>query len=357
MVRPRRKAGTAVPEPISPPAGRQPLVGQAPPVDPAEGPTVGLGAGLDSGLDARLDASLRTRLPSLNALRVFHVAFQHRSLRKASEDLSVTPQAVGQQLKLLEQTLNVSLFERHGRALQPTEAGVLLASFVKSGFSELAEGVRRVTRSLHRSRISINVSPYFATHYFIPTLSLAEAPVDAEIRLSTAVHLPEFDRDEVDLAIQWGYSGTRNWGGLEATLLLADPKVICCTPLLAQRLQEPADLCSLNLLNLVPSNRLWKDIFRHLGLDARQLPPHRMGFDDAATIRRATLQGIGVGLLSPIHADEDLASGQLVAPLGREALSDMPAGDVPGFHLLAPRSRLRVPSVARLYHWLLGRAW
>lgn len=301
-----------------------------------------------------LDASLKTRLPSLNALRVFHVAFQHRSLRKASEELSVTPQAVGQQLKLLEETLNVNLFERHGRSLAPTEAGVLLASFVKSGFSELAEGVRRVTRSVHRSRISINVSPYFATHYFIPTLSLAEAPVDAEIRLSTGVYLPEFDRDEVDLAIQWGYGG---WAGVEATLLLPDPKVICCTPLLASRLRQAADLRALNLLNLVPSNRLWKDIFRHLGLDEQQLPPHRMGFDDAATIRRATLQGIGVGLLSPIHADEDLASGQLVAPLGRDVLGDMPAGDVPGFHLLAPRSRLRVPAVARLYHWLLGRLW
>ena len=300
-----------------------------------------------------LDPSLRTRLPSLNALRVFHVAFQCRSLRKASEELSVTPQAVGQQLRLLEDSLNVTLFERRGRTLQPTEAGLLLASYVKSGFGELAEGVRRVTRSVHRARIAINVSPYFATHYFVPTLSLAEAPVDAEIRLSTAIYLPDLERDEVDLAIQWGYD---EWDGVESTLLLPDPKVICCTPSLARRLTRPADLPTLNLLNLVTSNRLWKDVFRHLGLEQAP-PPHRMGFDDAATIRRATLQGIGVGLLSRIHADEDLASGQLEAPLGRDVLAGMPASDVPGFYLIALKSRLRIPAVARFYHWLLGLSW
>lgn len=94
----------------------------------------------------------KTRLPSLNALRAFHVVFQQLSLRRAGEELSVTPQAVGQQIKLLEDALNVTLFERRGRTIQPTEAAILLAVFVKSGFDELSDGMpglrERMTRVL-----------------------------------------------------------------------------------------------------------------------------------------------------------------------------------------------------------------
>ncbi len=296
----------------------------------------------------------KARLPPLNALRAFHVVFQCLSLRKAGEELAVTPQAVGQQIKLLEESLNVTLFERKGRAIQPTEAAVLLALFVKSGFDEFAEGVRRVTRTAHRNCVALNVSPYFATHFLVPTLSLLrEATPDTEIRLSTTVYLPDFDRDEIDLAIQWGYD---DWKSFASTCLIADPKVICCTPTIAKGIRSAADLTHVSLLNTVTSKRLWPNIFRHLGLE--QAPPeHKIGFDDAATMRRATLQGIGVGLLSEIHADEDLRTGALVAPLGRAALSDMPAGDVPGFYLLAPRANLRVPAVAALYRWLLEWDW
>ncbi len=302
---------------------------------------------------ARVPGS-KTRLPSLNALRAFHVVFQHLSLRRAGEELSVTPQAVGQQIKLLEDSLNVTLFERRGRTIQPTEAAILLSVFVKSAFDELSEGVRRVTRSSRRSCIALNVSPYFATHYLVPMLStLHDATPGTEIRLTTTVYMPDFDRDGIDMAIQWGYG---DWKASESTLLVPDPKVICCTPSLAKRIRTPADLKRMSLLNATTSKRLWPDIFRHLGI--RDAPPeHKIAFDDAATMRRATLQGIGIGLLSEAHADEDLRSGALVAPLGRHSLSGMPASDVPGFYLVAPRANLRVPATAAFYRWLLDRNW
>ena len=89
------------------------------------------------------------------------------------------------------------------------------------------------------------------------------------------------------------------------------------------------------------SKRLWNDIFDHLGV----APGDHHGsisLDDAASMRRATLQGIGVGLLSPHDAEADMRAGVLVAPFGREVLADMPEAQVPGFYLLVPaRRRLR----------------
>lgn len=294
-----------------------------------------------------------TRLPPLNALRTFHAAAQARSLRKAAEELRVSPQAVGQQLRQLEAALEVTLFERRGRALELTEAGILLSHFVKSGFEDFAEGVRRVAGGRERERVNLNASPYFAARHLMPAMmAFREVAPQTQLRLSTMVDLPDFARDEVDLAIQWGYGP---WPGLAAKLLIADPKVICCAPALARSLRKPADLAQAPLLDLTKSMRMWPDIFRHLGLPA---PAERkLGFDDAATMRRAALQGIGVGLLSLADADEDIAAGALVAPLGRDALAGMKPADIPGFHLLAPRAALRVPAVASLHRWLLKQDW
>lgn len=152
----------------------------------------------------------KLRLPPLNALRVFHAVARHRSIRQAADELLVTPQAVGQQIKLLEDTLQVTLFERKGRAIELTESAILLSHYVNAGFEEFAEGVRRVTKSAYRERINLNASPYFATHYLLPRLALfREILPGADLRLTTMVDLPDFGRDDIDMTVQWGYGDGR----------------------------------------------------------------------------------------------------------------------------------------------------
>lgn len=296
----------------------------------------------------------KLRLPPLNALRVFHAVAQHRSFRQAADELLVTPQAVGQQIKLLEDTLQVTLFERKGRTIELTEPAIVLSHYVKAGFDEFAAGVRAVTRSSLRERINLNASPYFATHYLLPRLSLFRAILpDADLRLTTRVDLPDFGRDDIDMAVQWGYG---NWQGYQTTLLVSDPKVICCTPAIGRKIDAPGDLTRFTLLDVVKSKRLWPDILRHLGVEMTE-SDRSIGFDDAATMRRAALQGIGIGLVSVLHAEEDLRSGALVAPLGRDALVDMKPEEIPGFFLVVPRGHLRVKAVAALHQWLIHQDW
>ncbi|WP_192182761.1 LysR substrate-binding domain-containing protein [Mesorhizobium amorphae] len=296
----------------------------------------------------------KPRLPPLNALRVFHAVARHKSFRQAADELLVTPQAVGQQIKLLEDTLQVTLFERKGRSIELTESAILLSHFVKAGFDEFAEGVRRVTKSTYRDRINLNASPYFATHYLLPRLSLfREILPGADLRLTTMVDLPDFGRDDVDMTVQWGYGG---WSDYDTTLLVPDPKIICCTPAIGGQIGSAKDLTRFTLLDTVKSKRLWPDILRHLGVELAD-GDRSIGFDDAATMRRATLQGIGIGLVSVMDAEEDLRSGALVAPLGRDVLVDMKEEEIPGFYLVVPRGHLRVKAVAALHRWLTQQAW
>jgi LysR family glycine cleavage system transcriptional activator len=296
----------------------------------------------------------KPRLPPLNALRVFHAVARHKSFRQAADELLVTPQAVGQQIKLLEDTLQVTLFERKGRSIELTESAILLSHYVKAGFDEFAEGVRRVTKSTYRDRINLNASPYFATHYLLPRLSLfREILPGADLRLTTMVDLPDFGRDDIDMTVQWGYGGLTDY---DTTLLVPDPKIICCTPAIGEQIRSAKDLTRFTLLDTVKSKRLWPDILRHLGVELAD-GDRSIGFDDAATMRRATLQGIGIGLVSVIDAEEDLRSGALVAPLGRDALVDMKEEEIPGFYLVVPRGHLRVKAVAALHRWLTQQDW
>ena len=294
------------------------------------------------------------RLPPLNALRVFHTVVRHRSFRAAAEELRVSPQAVSQQIRLLEETLGCALFDRRGRVIIPNEQAILLAHSVQAAFDELTEGVRRISRARPRNRINLNASPHFATRHLLARLDRLRAALpQIDLRLTITVDLPDFAADGVDAAVQWGFG---QWSGLEAQLLLGDAKDLCCSPALARRLTTPADLLSQALLHPVLSDDLWPNVLAHLGVTGA-VPRPELRFHDAAALRQATLAGAGVGLVSTLDAEEDLASGRLVAPFGRGVMAGMAPSQVPGFYLVLPRAHRRVAAIAAFCHWVEAEDW
>ncbi|MBI1495065.1 LysR substrate-binding domain-containing protein [Halocynthiibacter styelae] len=296
----------------------------------------------------------RLRLPPLNAIKAFHAISRHGSIRAAADELLVTPQAVSQQIKLLEDTLQVALFERRGRSVESTEAGLVLARYVEAGFEELAEGVRRVTQVKYQNRITLNVSPYFATRYLLPQLEdFRENLPGSDLRLTTMVETPDFKRDDIDVAVQWGYG---DFGDLDSSLLLHDHKMICCAPDMADQIKTPADLCAQRLLHPVLTNTLWQDILVFLGVEAADISSE-LAFHDAATMRRATMSAMGVGLISRVDAVQDIQAGNLVAPLGEDLLSLMPKDQIPGFYLVLPRAHRRAEGIRQFCAWVCARDW
>jgi len=63
------------------------------------------------------------RLPPLNALKAFEAAARSESFTRAAEELCVTQGAVSHQVKALEATLGVKLFNRERQRLVMSEAG------------------------------------------------------------------------------------------------------------------------------------------------------------------------------------------------------------------------------------------
>ncbi|RJT23272.1 LysR family transcriptional regulator, partial [Mesorhizobium waimense] len=86
----------------------------------------------------------------LNTLWAFWAVMRYGGLVNAARELHVSPQAVGQSIKHLENILQVQLFERTQRSLHPNKEAELLFHYVDAGLDELSYGLRQVDISKRR---------------------------------------------------------------------------------------------------------------------------------------------------------------------------------------------------------------
>ncbi|MBS7776535.1 LysR substrate-binding domain-containing protein [Acidovorax sp. CCYZU-2555] len=294
---------------------------------------------------------MRHRLPPLNTLRVFEAIYRRGSIRQAADELCLTPQAVSQQLKLLESSLGQELFERNIRSLTPTPAAHLLYEPVKQGFDSLAKGVLAVTDKDARRTLVLHVSPYFATQYLIRNLGhfKAEFP-DIDVRMLVGVEMPDLQQQGIDAAIHWGYGGIPL---LSETPLVEDLKVLVAAPSLLARLpvNMPEDLLKHSLVLPLAENTLWQDTLELLGLrQTNQQPALQLHTHDA--MLEAMLAGLGIGHISYLDALAHIQAGSLVAPFGVDLLKQLPLEKSPRFFLYYRPDRKNYPVLKRFSEWL-----
>ena len=84
------------------------------------------------------------RLPPLNAIKAFEAAARSESFTRAAEELNVTHGAVSHQVKALEATLGIRLFNRERRRLVITEAGREYLAVVRDALDRIAAGTQRL---------------------------------------------------------------------------------------------------------------------------------------------------------------------------------------------------------------------
>jgi DNA-binding transcriptional LysR family regulator len=141
-------------------------------------------------------------LPPLNALRAFEAAARHLSFKLAAHELHVTPGAVGQQVKALEQRLGVSLFERLHKQLILTAAGQAYLPGISDGFRRIAEATSEL-KPAGAVLLQLGVHGGFD----LRRLELAEfrsAHPEIGLRVLQPAGLHELVEGKVDLAIVRG---------------------------------------------------------------------------------------------------------------------------------------------------------
>jgi LysR family glycine cleavage system transcriptional activator len=123
----------------------------------------------------------RTHLP-LNALRVLDAAARHLSFTRAADELAVTPAAVGQQIRALEDTLGVVLFRRTTRGLELTPEGGAGLDALRRGFLEFEEAVRAMQAGQSSKTLTIAAPRDLTGRWLAPRLA-AYAARDPELKL------------------------------------------------------------------------------------------------------------------------------------------------------------------------------
>ena len=104
---------------------------------------------------------LLAQMPPLRALRCFVTAARYESFTQAADVLCVTQAAISRQIKELEDSLDVVLFERNGRHITLTDAGRVLYNASYLSIMNIAEAVQ-VVRRADTQALTICVTPSFS---------------------------------------------------------------------------------------------------------------------------------------------------------------------------------------------------
>ena len=169
----------------------------------------------------------RTHLP-LNGLRVLDAAARYLSFTRAADELAVTPAAVGQQIRTLEDVLGVVLFRRTAKGLELTPEGAAGLDALRRGFLEFEEAVRAMQAQQSSKRLTISAPRDFTAKWL--AVRLADyGKTDAELGFAmvAADEALDFTQANLDIAIcltddKGEHEGLRLAEGAMVTVGLAD---------------------------------------------------------------------------------------------------------------------------------------
>lgn len=285
---------------------------------------------------------IRPYLP-LNNLRAFEAAARHQSFTNAAIELRVTPAALSQQVKALEDRLGLPLFHRLPRGLALTDEGQAMLPVLRRAFDDIAALLQRLTGGAE-AVLSIGAVGTFAVAWLLPRLDQFRARHPGiDLRISTNNNRVDIAEEGLDFAIRFGDGA---WHGTEADYLFAAPVSPLCSPEIAARLSNPEDLLGETLLRSYRADD-WTRWFAAAGLQA----PLLRGpiFDSSQLMADAATQGQGVALVPHTLFAAALASGRLVRPFAIEA-------DIGAYWLTRLKSRVVSPEMAAFRDWLMSEA-
>src|SRR5689334_5710526 len=147
------------------------------------------------------------RQGALDGVEAFLAVAQHRSFRRASAELGVTPSAISQAVRALETRVGAVLFIRTTRSVGLTEAGERFLARARPAFEELvaASGAARelgqrpaglLRLTVPRSVVPILLEPLIA--------SFCKAYPEIEVELAASEELVDLAAEGFDAGIRMG---------------------------------------------------------------------------------------------------------------------------------------------------------
>jgi LysR family transcriptional regulator, glycine cleavage system transcriptional activator len=284
----------------------------------------------------------------LALLQTFVAVARAGKMKQAAYELALTPGAVSQQIRQLEEAAGHRLFARTRAGVELTAAGETMFSALAEPFRAI-EAVDRELGILPSRHVTVSTTPSFAATWMVPRLAkFARRHPDIEIAVETGVRPVDLKREPVDLAVRHGLG---KYPGLNAIRLVAPELIVVASPdLLKNRapLREPAECLAFPLLHDL--NRqdwpLWFEAHGVAAPDCKKGP----AFSENHLILRAAVAGQGLALVRDIYAEDDVRSKKLVKAL----TVNWPVQFA--YYAVATSEALQKPAVRRFRDWLVEEA-
>lgn len=295
----------------------------------------------------------------LNALRAFEASARHQSFSAAARELNVTPAAVGQLVRTLEDWLGAPLFVRagSGRArLVPTETAERALLDIRAGFDRLMLGMERLKDGSANGVLTVTISPAFAAKWLLPRIDRFQAAwPDTDVRLDTNNKSVDFSIQQVDIGVRYGAG---RWPGLTADKLMDEEIYPVCSPqFLHQHRQilKPADLAGETLIHDLTMDGhagfpTWETWMEGVGVTCADRQ-RGMRINNSAAVLQAAIEGHGVALARSVMARDDLASGRLL-----RLFPEISAAPALAYYVVYRPECANLPRLVAFREWLTSEA-
>jgi DNA-binding transcriptional LysR family regulator len=256
-------------------------------------------------------------LINLHQLQIFQAVAVHRSYTRAAEALYLSQPAVSLQVRALEKTIGLPLFEKSGRTLRLTDAGRELLTYSDRIFALLDETklVLEELSGARRGMVKVAASTT-AGIYVVPTALGAFHRQNPDVKLTLDVvnrftvqeHLLN---DEIDLAVMGLIEDTHE---LDVERFIPNELVVIAPPhhRLAGRSDIPLEeLVEETLLLREAGSGTRTDVERMFS--ARDIPLHiGMELRSSGAIKQAVAAGLGVSVMPESALELELKAERLI---------------------------------------------
>jgi len=299
---------------------------------------------------------MRRHLPPLSALRVFEAVARHLSFTKAADELSVTPTAVGHQIRTLEEYFGYTLINRTTRTVSLTTEAASVLPLLTQGFDCLGEASTQLRLAADRPILNLSVEINFASKWLVDRLDqFYQLHSNWEVHLDASQSLSDMAREEVDICIRFS-DGEHI--GLKAEKLFDEEVFPVCAPGLLDGeypLKKPEDLRFQTLLHedwVVDGEDTWPswDTWLQKYCPADTKPAGNLHYSDSNLAIQAAVNGKGVALTGHVLVADDLSSGRLVRPFGSKFTTAVEWA----YYLLYQKKFVNDPKIMEFRNWIFS---
>jgi DNA-binding transcriptional LysR family regulator len=252
--------------------------------------------------------------PHLPALFAFECVARHMNFARAAEEMGVTPTAISRTIRVLEEQMQVRLFNRTTRSVALTEAGAQLMQSLSPALAAIRDSVAHAGATSERpsGKLRINASHVAYSVLIKPRLQgfLQTFP---EITLDLALdnRLSDVTGAGFDAGIRLGHALHRDMiavrlGRPQRRTVVASPAYLATHG----EPRKPEDLLSHSCIRqrFPASERFFEWKFaRSVQIDVQG----QLVFDEMRAVVEAAAAGLGIGYVFEEFAAQEVAAGVL----------------------------------------------